>query len=126
MQRLICANSGHCVSRFESRKADPRLFPVTATSHRLEWEEKAEAFATCFAYAGTYSVRDNPITHHVLVSSVPKWVNTDLVRTFKVSPSTLTLTTPPMTIGGVVQSTVLNWERTPYTPARQDEYRLRQ
>lgn len=75
--------------------------------------ERAEAFATFFAYAGTYSVRGNQITHHVQISSVPNWVNTDLVRTFKASGNTLTLTTPPMTIGGVVQTTELRWNRTP-------------
>ncbi len=75
--------------------------------------ERAEAFATFFAYAGTYSVRGNRITHHVQISSVPNWVNTDLVRTFEVSGNTLTLTTPPMTIGGVVQTTVLKWKRAP-------------
>lgn len=74
-------------------------------------QERADAFATFFAYAGTYSVRGNRITHHVLVSSVPNWVDTDLVRTFKVSGSALTLKTPPMTVGGVVQTTVLNWKR---------------
>jgi hypothetical protein len=75
--------------------------------------EKADAFATFFAYAGTYSVRGNRITHHVQISSVPNWVNTDLIRTFKASGNTLTLTTPPMTIRGVVQTTVLNWKRAP-------------
>lgn len=75
--------------------------------------ERAGAFATFFAYAGTYSVRGNRITHHVQISSVPNWINTDLVRTFKASGNTLTLTTPPMTIGGVVQTTVLEWKRAP-------------
>ena len=75
--------------------------------------ERAEAFATFFAYAGTYSVRGNRITHHVEISSVPNWVGTDLVRTFEASGNVLTLTTPPMTIGGVVQTTVLKWKRAP-------------
>ena len=75
-------------------------------------EEKAEAFATFFAYAGTYSVRGNRITHHVLISSVPNWVGTDLVRTAKVTGNELTLTTPLMTIGGIGQITILHWRRT--------------
>ena len=79
--------------------------------------ERADAFSTFFAYAGTYSVRGDRVTHHVQISSVPNWVNTDLVRTFKASGNTLTLTTPPMTIGGVAQTFVLIWKRAP-SPAR--------
>ena len=75
--------------------------------------ERAEAFATFFAYAGVYSIRGNRITHHVQISSVPNWVDTDLVRTFAAADDVLTLTTPPMTIGGVVQTTVLRWKRAP-------------
>ena len=56
--------------------------------------EKAEAFATFFAYAGTYSVRHYQVVYHVEISSVPNWVGTDLVRTSKASGNTLTLTTP--------------------------------
>ncbi|MCA1654657.1 MAG: lipocalin-like domain-containing protein [Sphingomicrobium sp.] len=74
--------------------------------------EKAEAFATFFAYAGTYSVRRDQVVHHVEISSVPNWVGTDLVRAVKVTGNELTLTTPPITIGGVAQTTVLRWMRT--------------
>ena len=40
-------------------------------------------------------------------------VKTVLIRTFKATEGSQTLTTPPMTIGGVVQTTVLNWKRAP-------------
>ena len=75
--------------------------------------EKADAFATFFAYAGTYSVRHDQVVHHVEISSVPNWVRTDLVRTVRVAGNELTLTTPPMTIGGIAQTTVLKWRRSP-------------
>lgn len=33
--------------------------------------EKAEAFATFFAYAGTYSVRRDQVTHHIKIHRFP-------------------------------------------------------
>jgi len=33
-------------------------------------EERAEAFATFAAYAGTFTLEGNPVTHHVQISSV--------------------------------------------------------
>lgn len=37
-------------------------------------EERAEAFATSFAYAGRYSLAGNRIIHHVEIASVENWV----------------------------------------------------
>ena len=45
--------------------------------------ERAEAFATFFAYAGGYSVKGDQVIHHVEISSVQNWVNTDMVRLIK-------------------------------------------
>jgi hypothetical protein len=73
--------------------------------------ERAEAFATFFAYAGRYSLGGDTVTHHVEVSSVENWVNTDLVRLIKFEGDRLILRTPPMSVGGKVQSTELVWER---------------
>ena len=42
--------------------------------------ERAEAFATSFGYAGRYSFSGSQVTHHVEVSTVQNWVDTDLVR----------------------------------------------
>ena len=74
-------------------------------------EERAQAFSTCFAYAGRYSLSSDKVIHHVEVSSVENWVNTDLVRLFRVEGDRLTLRTPPMSVGGRMQTTELIWER---------------
>ena len=74
-------------------------------------EEQAAAFATFFAYGGRYSVTGNKITHHVDVASVENWVNTDLVRVVKIEGDRLTLITPPLSVGGKMQTAELVWER---------------
>lgn len=43
-------------------------------------EERAEAFATMTAYAGSYTLKGDKIIHHIEVSSMPNAVNTDQVR----------------------------------------------
>ncbi len=43
-------------------------------------EEKAEAFSTSIAYAGTFTVRGDRVTHHVEAATDPNRVNKDLVR----------------------------------------------
>lgn len=73
--------------------------------------ERAEAFATFFAYSGRYSVAGDRVTHHVDIASYPNWVNTDFVRIFAVSGERLTLRTPPLSVGGRMQTSDLVWER---------------
>jgi hypothetical protein len=43
-------------------------------------EEKAEAFSTSLAYAGTFTVSGNRVTHHVEAATDPNRLNKDLVR----------------------------------------------
>ncbi len=74
-------------------------------------EERAQAFATFLAYAGGYSRKDEKVIHHVEISSFPNWVGTDLVRTCALEGDRLTLTTPPLSAGGVLRTTELVWER---------------
>jgi hypothetical protein len=73
--------------------------------------ERAEAFATFFAYAGRYSVSGQQVIHHVEISSVQNWVNTDMVRLVKFDGERITLRTPPLSVGGTTQTTDLVWER---------------
>jgi len=74
-------------------------------------EERAAAFATFFAYAGRYSVTGNKVIHHVEVASVENWVNTDLVRVVELDGDRMTLITPPLSVGGRLQTSNLVWER---------------
>jgi hypothetical protein len=73
--------------------------------------ERAQAFATFFAYAGRYSVNGDKVIHHVEISSVQNWVNTDMVRLVTFGDDRITLRTPPISVGGTNQTTDLVWER---------------
>ena len=75
--------------------------------------ERAEAFTTSFAYAGRYTLTSDKVIHHVEVATVENWVNTDLVRIIKFDGNRLTLQTPPLSVGGVMQTSELVWERIP-------------
>jgi hypothetical protein len=54
--------------------------PLTGDRISAPGAERAEAFATFFAYAGRYTIEGDRVTHHVDIASVPNWVGTDLVR----------------------------------------------
>ena len=77
--------------------------------------ERAEAFATMFAYAGRYTFTGDKVVHHVEVSAVPNLVGTDLVRFAKLEGDRLTLRTPPMQSGGEQVVVELVWQRLPKT-----------
>ena len=56
------------------------------------------------------------VTHHVEGASFPNWVDTDLVRLFRLEqsatgPDRLTITTPPIHVSGQALTTTLVWER---------------
>ncbi len=74
-------------------------------------EERAQAFSTMNAYAGTYTLSGDKVVHHVEISAIPNWVNTDQSRTVKIQGDRLTVTTPPLARGGAMQTLELTWER---------------
>ena len=74
-------------------------------------DERAEAFATSFSYAGRYSLSGDRVVHHVEIASVQNWVGTDLVRLVSLRNNKITLTTPPISVGGQTRTTELVWER---------------
>lgn len=74
-------------------------------------EERAEAFSTFIAYAGRYTLVGDKETLHIDVSSLENWVGTDQVRFVSLQGDRLTLRTPPMPRGGVLQTFELVWER---------------
>ena len=79
---------------------------ISAPAH-----ERAEAFASFFAYAGRYDVQDGRVVHHVEIASVENWVGTDLVRVLQLDGPTLRLRTPPVSVGGQTRVTELDWTR---------------
>jgi hypothetical protein len=76
-------------------------------------EEQAEAFKTCLAYAGRYTLSGDQIIHHVEVSSIQNYANKDLVRTVTCEGDRITLLTPPMPVNGEIQTVALTWQRLP-------------
>jgi len=74
-------------------------------------EERAEAFATFAAYAGTFTRQGNQVTHHVQISWLQNHVGTDLVRAIlQLDGEQLILRAPPVP-DGVTPTTVLVWQR---------------
>jgi lipocalin-like protein len=74
-------------------------------------EEQADAFKTCLAYAGRYTLDGDTLTHHVEVSSIQNYVGRDLVRNIKFEGDKIILTTPPTSVNGKIQTVVLAWQR---------------
>jgi hypothetical protein len=75
--------------------------------------EVRSAMAGYIAYYATYSVDRSRgvVTHHVEGALFPNWVEGDQLRQFRLDGDRLTLTTPPIRIGGEEATTVLVWER---------------
>ena len=82
--------------------ADPAAAPAA---------EQAEAFATFTAYAGRYTFHGERVIHHVEVSLFQNWAGTDQIRFARLDGSQLTLTAPPMSIGGEQLVVQLTWEQ---------------
>jgi Lipocalin-like domain len=85
--------------------------PLTPQMQSLPVEELAQAFTTFNAYAGTYTLSGNTVTHQIEIASIPNRVGTTLVRTFTLNESRLTLVTPPVLSDGVEAVFELLWER---------------
>lgn len=77
--------------------------------------EVRAAMVGYIAYYGTYTLdlSRGVVTHHVQGALFPNWVGGDQVRYFKLDGNWLTITTPPIRIGGEDSTTVLVWERAP-------------
>jgi hypothetical protein len=102
--------NGHVSIQFMKRER-PRFQSGDAWRGTLD-EERA-AFEGYFAYAGRYTVDENrsAVTHHIEVSAAPNYVGIDLVRTFTIQGTRLTLRTPPRLLAGQTSSSTLIWER---------------
>jgi len=105
--RLVYTAEGHMavVISHDGRK------PLSGDRTSSPTQERAEAFATFLAYAGRYSLRGSEVVHHVEVASVENWAKTDLIRAVRLTPDRITLTTPPLPLGGQTQTFELVWER---------------
>lgn len=76
-------------------------------------EERARAFATFIAYGGRYQVEGDTVRHDVETSLFPNWIGTVQQRRWELDDDgrLLTLTSPPLALGGTVRVQRLTWER---------------
>ena len=76
-------------------------------------DEQARAFRTFVAYGGGYEVDGPVVRHRVEHSLFPNWVGTVQERSWTLdeASSVLTLTSPPIALGGTTRVQRLTWER---------------
>jgi len=76
-------------------------------------EERVRAFATYVAYGGSYEVDGDMVSHQVETSLFPNWIGTVQRRRWEVDEPgrRLTLTSPPVALGGATRIQRLSWER---------------
>ena len=79
--------------------------------HSVPVEERAQAFTTFNAYAGTYTINENTVTHHVEVASMPNRIGQNLTRVFTLNGNRIKLKTPPSKSDDVPKIFELVWER---------------
>jgi len=74
--------------------------------------EIKSAFEGFVAYYGAYEVNqdEGTVTHHIEGSLFPNWVGLAQRRFFEFSGNRLTLSTPPILVGGQQVTAVLIWE----------------
>jgi hypothetical protein len=112
---------GENPSGFLTYTGDGRMTAIVASSGRQPLSvadpaaapaaEQAAAFATFTAYAGRYTFHGDRVIHHVEVSLFQNWAGTDQIRFAKLNGARLTLTAPPMSIGGEQLVVQLTWEQ---------------
>lgn len=85
--------------------------PLSPEMQSLPVEELAQAFTTFNAYAGTYTLSDNTVAHHIEIASIPNRVGTTLVRTFTLGEDQVTLRTPTVLSNDAETVFELVWKR---------------
>ena len=58
-------------------------------------EEGVQLLGTMVAYAGTFSLGQNVVVHHIDTSGNQAWTGTNQIRHFVLEEDTLTITTAP-------------------------------
>jgi hypothetical protein len=89
----------------EGRQAPADLIPTDA--------ERVALYSGFIAYAGTYSIDGDRISHHIDASWNEAWTGTTQVRQFEIRGDTLTIRTLPAKnpLTGRQSSAVLIWSR---------------
>ena len=110
--QLIYDAAGHMSAHV--MRNDRPLFAANDSARGTDAEVRA-AFEGYTAYFGTYTIdtKKQTVTHRVRGASYPNWVARDQLRYYKFDGSRLSLSAPPMVVGGQTFDFVLIWERIP-------------
>jgi hypothetical protein len=75
--------------------------------------ERAQLFSSMYAYAGTFTVDGDTVTHHVDISWNENWTGTDQLRNVRLEGDRLYISTNPQSSGLDEKIVVaeLVWER---------------
>jgi hypothetical protein len=104
--RITYAEDGH-MSVFLMAAERPQ---IPGRGVHIPPEQKAAAYESFIAYAGTYELRGDTVVHHLDFSSVPIWTGGDQERHVAFEDGRLVLTLP-VTSGGIEQVYRLVWRR---------------
>lgn len=100
--------------------ADGRMIVINARSDRKSPagtsptpEEAADLFRSVLAYAGTYTVEGNEVTHHVDISWNEAWTGTHQTRLARFEGNRVHLSTKPMSdpYSGRMGVRTMTWEK---------------
>jgi hypothetical protein len=78
-------------------------------------EEGVQLIGSMVAYAGTYTLGDRQVVHHIDISWNQGWTGTDQIRYFELDGNTLTITTAPYRSyhDGKEGRSILVWDKVP-------------
>ena len=78
-------------------------------------EEGVQLLGSMVAYAGTYTLGENQVVHHIDISWNQGWTGTDQVRFFEMDGDLLTITTAPYRsyLDGREGRSILVWDKVP-------------
>lgn len=103
--------------------ADGRMSVLIAAADRASFAvddllggtdgERAAAFGSFVAYAGTFTVGEGAVTHQLDISLFPNWVGTQQERFATLEGDRLVLSTAPILTAGAWRRSELEWARIP-------------
>ena len=110
---------GERPSGYLTYSADGRMHAIGAADGRAAPKEAATTdaerlrlYETMFAYAGTYTLEADKVTHHVDISWNHLWTGTDQIRFYELAGNTLILTTTEIDpISGTETRYAVTWEK---------------
>jgi hypothetical protein len=99
---------------------DGRMYAIFVRSERTAprdvvptEEEGVQLLGTMVAYAGTYTLGDRKVVHHIDISWNQGWTGTDQTRFFELDGDILTITTAPYKsyLDGEEGQSILVWKK---------------